>query len=160
MNTQEIKNAYQAIAEHYDWMAELTIEKLSIQTEKLSQQTVLEKLQVFQPKTGWLQTIDAVTLIEGSTPNLSEEDWIESGELINANGDTIHIRPAGQNKLHWVKMRSDGNDEYFVTHSSHQIKHRKKQGIATYKLYWDSNDHNRTQAKFSRSVKLDIQENK
>lgn len=160
MNTQDILKKYQSIAEDYKWMAELNTETLKIQKKQLSQQAALNELKEFKPQKGWLQTLDAITLIDGSTPTISENDWIESGELINAKGDTVHIRPTKKNLLHWVEMCSNGDDEYFVTQISHQIKHKKTYGEATYQLYWESNNHTQTQAKFSRLVMLNIKESK
>lgn len=160
MNTQQIKQAYQAIATNYDWMAPLNTEALSVNSQTLPQDEIFAKLHAFNPVQGWLQTLDKVMLIDVTIPEIEPDNWIESGELINAEGDTVHIRPANQNKLHFVSMSSQGNTEYFVTEMTHQIKYGSQKGEATYKLYWESDNCERTQAKFSRLVNIAFLEKK
>lgn len=157
MNTGNIVKHYNQIQEKYAWMRPLETQKLSVVTSQVTQEEFVQKLQAFAPQQGWLQTLDKVQVIQGKL-ELDENDRVESGELINANGDSLHIRPANGKKLHCVEMKNDeSGEEFFVSTTHHQIKHKTIKGIgtATYQLYWNSTEPN-TQAQYSRLVAIEF----
>lgn len=157
MNTENIVKYYNQIQEKHTWMRPLETQRLCVEQSQVTQQELTQTLQAFDPKQGWLQTLDKVQVIQGNL-NVDENDWIESGELINGNGDSLHIRPANGKKLNCIEMKNDeSSEEYFVSTTQHQIKHKTVKGIgtATYQLYWSSKELN-TQAQFSRLVAIEF----
>lgn len=158
MNLQNVYNTIKKSL-NADWMSELKSEKLTVNTTTdFDIDQAWSILKDFQPTQGWVQTLDKVQLIEKGQM-LEIDDHLICAELVNADNESLHIRPASKGKLNLVRFTSGQGESYYVTQTSHQIKHGKQTGQATYGLYWQTNSQS-TQAKFSRLLAIDIKEGK
>jgi hypothetical protein len=87
--------------------------------------------------------------------------------MINANGQTLHIRPVNKEKLSITTYLLDGAS-LFYTETSHQIKLGKQTGLAKYRLYWQqknqqthkNEDNQQRQAQYSRLVGFEFKGSK
>ena len=150
--------------EGVSWMPELKTENLALTSEQLDNQQAWLLIKAFQPTQGWVQTLDAVHLIEnGQLPQSDnkQSNHLISAELVNAANESLHIRPANKGQLSAVRFTPGQGDSYYVTQTRHQIKHTTKKeekkitlnGQATYQLYWPANQ---TQPAFSRLIEITL----
>lgn len=148
MNTVDI---YQNIAKEFSWMKPLQESSLSVEANIITNTRAWESIQAFTPTQGWIQTLDDVFVIENELPNCS--DIIISAEVINSEGQSLHLRPASGEQLIEVTFTPNGETMYLMTESAHQIKKGKQTGEATYALYWEKGTQ-ATQPKYSRLVSI------
>jgi len=156
-----LTNAYNQIKAELNaqWMSEPTTESLQVTSNSHCQNDqAWSKIRDFQPKQGWIQTLDEVHLIEnGQLPK--NEDNLISAELVNANNESLHIRPSSRGQLSLVHFTPNQGQSYYVIQTAHQIKHGKKNGTAHYKLYWQFNTP-QTQPALSRLIEINQLEKK
>lgn len=160
MNTQETYNKIKQEMSA-DWMPELKQEPLAVHSVELNSEQAWSEIHAFQATQGWVQTLDQVSDV---TKVSQTKDTILTAEMINAQGQSLHLRPANRGQLIATLYSPDG-DDYFYTETSHQIKLGKTKGTATYRLYWSQNAKGleqentpNTQAQFSRIMGFDLKE--
>lgn len=157
---QAYNNVREALQEEgINWMTELKTENIASTNQQLDNHQAWSLIKDFQPKQGWVQTLDAVHLIEnGQLPqsNNDQQDHLISAELVNAANESLHIRPASKGKLSLVRFTPNQGEIYYVTETSHQIKHGKHTGNAHYKLYWDASTP-QTQPALSRLIEINCE---
>jgi hypothetical protein len=155
MNTIEL---YQQIKQtlNADWMSELKEEALTIKSETIDINQAWSIIKDFAPTQGWIQTLDKTGLVSDFNRQ-NEGDIVLSAEMINNLGQSLHIRPDKKGKVKLTTYQNDG-ELFYCSETKHQIKVNKKQGTATYKLYWHQISTNATQAEFSRLVQIRIEE--
>jgi len=137
------------------------IEALIVSSEKIENEQAWSKVATFEPTKGWIQTLDSVKRVADFNAT-QEQDIILSAEMMNENGQTLHIRPANRGDLTFTTYDSSGDKEFFYTETSHQIKLGKQIGTATYRLYWPQNseDSQPRQPQFSRFIGFKFKEEK
>lgn len=161
MNITEL---YQKISESFDWMPELKEMQLQTESETIENHQAWSFLTDFAPTKGWIQTLDHVFVVDGelTKPDDNGDQIIISAELTNNQGQSLHLRPAADEKLIKVIYTPNQGTDYLYTENSHQIKQGKQTGTATYGLYWpkEIQEKHPTQPKFSRLIQLSLQEGK
>lgn len=155
MNTIEL---YQQIKQNVkaDWMSDLKEEALTTISETTDSHQAWTKINEFSPIQGWIQTLDKTGLVNDFNKQ-DEGDIILSAEMINNQGQSLHIRPANKGHLSITTYLMEGNT-FFYTETSHQVKLGKQTGIASYRLYWSQNNTFATQPEFSRLIQIRIEE--
>lgn len=161
MNISEL---YQNISKTFDWMPELKQTQLQTESETIENHQAWSFLTDFAPTKGWIQTLDSVLVVNGALtqPDDKGDQIIISAELINNQGQSLHLRPVADEKLIKVIYTPNQGTDYLYTENSHQIKQGKQNGTATYGLYWpkESQEKYPTQPKFSRLIQFSLQEGK
>ena len=165
MNTQVLYNQIKQQL-NADWMPTLEQESLSVSTETVQNNQAWSKIALFEPTQGWIQTLDRVNAVDVFNP-AQEQEPILSAEMINAKGQTLHIRPANKDNVTLTTYTTEGETLYFYTETSHQIKLQKQTSNAQYRLYWPQSnpispahkDQPPRQAQFSKFIGLHFKEN-
>lgn len=140
-----------------DWMSELAEETLNVSSETIDHNLAWSKISEFQPTGGWIQTLDKIGFFHDFN-SAQKDDTVLAAELLNSQGQSLHIRPGNKGTLHMVTFQpNEAGRSYYRTESSHQIKLGKQKGTAMYHLYWEK-DVQATQAKFSRLIHIQIAE--
>lgn len=163
MTIQQAYNDVRKALQKHDvnWMPELTIESLTVNpTTYCDNDQAWLQIQSFKPNQGWIQTLDHLHLI--TSDDLQQtQDHVISAELVNADHESLHIRPANKGQLSLTRFTPNQGETYYVTQTQHQIKHVSKTesgtqaqtGNAVYQLYWPTHQ-TQTQPAFSRLVEI------
>lgn len=165
MNTQALYNQIKQEL-NADWMPTLDQAPLRVSVETAQNYQAWSEIANFQPTQGWIQTLDQINSVDKFNPE-QEKEAIISAEMVNAKGQTLHIRPAFQDKVTVTTYKADGESLYFYTETSHQVKLKKNTANAQYRLYWPqgksssefSEDQVLRQPQFSIFIGFDFKEN-
>lgn len=131
----------------------LQTEKLRVERELLEDDAALRgHIRQFDPVDGWLQTIDVVKRIHKDL-NLDElPGQIETAELVDASGASLHVRPAAGGGVMVYRYLPDNDAQaWFYQESFHALDGAPDQALI-YRVYFDPYDTR--VAAFARLVRI------
>ena len=134
------------------WLQNIHQQKLAVETVKIDNQKSWQWLNDFEPIQGWLQTLDKVNTFTEQVANLSDsDDRIISGECINKQGQSLHIRQQGSQLIMTTYTPNTGKDYLYAQHNHQLAKNGKpSEQQASYQIYW--NPKNTAQPEYSRFI--------
>lgn len=132
------------------WMKNLMAESIEVISKQIPNSELEKEITKFAPTQGWVQTLNEVTLFTNQLP----KGTIQSAEFINAKGDSLHIRPAGNQSIVTEYKKDQGKNyicgKYKQAISVSGLDDGQKE--AYYKVYWNENDTK--QPKYSRFISI------
>lgn len=144
------------------WAKNIQQESLEVSNQLISIEQIVTKIQQFAPSQGWLQTLDSVLIINiDDTIQTTANYPIINGELINQQGQSLHIRQQGSQLsltlYSPIKEPDEKNEKAETLLSAKYNQLIQTKGIpngqqATYKVYWDMQDTK--QPKYSRLIRI------
>lgn len=137
-----------------DWLKTLKEEQVQVESEMIENTQSTKYIDAFKPTEGWIQSLDKTSIltIGFSLP----QDEIISAELINNNGQSLHLRPVGTKLIKTLYTPHEG--ERLISAQYPQIVDQFGKGgdqQAIYQVYWAPDDT--VQPKYSRLIAIEKQ---